>query len=147
MARKIHHFKDFSIVVDGVDIKVDMSRLEGNFNRAQFTLDSAIMTSMVPFMPMLTGQFINETKAASAAIAGSGQVVAGVAPTGRFLYEGNVMVGEKSRSAWAKKGEKKVSTGKSLTYSNGRTSQWFDKAKSKDCDKWVELVKKEVGAG
>lgn len=146
MAQKIHHFKDFSIIVDGVDIKVDMSRLEGNFNRAQFALDSAIMTSMVPFMPMLTGQFINETKGMSAAIAGSGQVIAGVPPMGRFLYEGNVMVGEKSRSAWAKKGEKKETNGKKLTYTRGGP-EWFDKAKSKDCDKWVELVKKEVGAG
>lgn len=147
MAQKIHHFKDFSIIVDGVDLKVDMSRLEGNFNRAQFALDNAIMTSMVPYMPMLTGQFINETRAESAAIAGSGRVVAGAAPTGRFLYEGNVMVGEKSRSAWAKKGEKKVALSKKLTYSNGRTSEWFEKAKSKDCDKWVELVKEEVGTG
>ena len=147
MARKIHHFENFTVITDSVDIRVDMSRIENNFNKAQFALDSAIMTSMVPFMPMQSGQFIAITKGMSAAIAGSGEVVAAAPPSGRFLYEGQAMVGVKSRSAWAKKGEKKETTGKSLTYANGRTSQWFDKAKAKDGDNWVRLVKKTAGGG
>ena len=52
MAKKIHHFKGFSVIEDGVDIRVDMDRLEDNFNRAQYALDSAIMTSMELLMPM-----------------------------------------------------------------------------------------------
>ena len=105
------------------------------------------MTSMEPFMPMQSGQFIAVTKEMSAAIAGTGEVVAAAPPMGRFLYEGQAMVGVKSRSAWAKKGEKKETTGKALTYSKGRTSKWFDKAKAKDGDNWVNLVKKTAGGG
>lgn len=146
MAQKTHHFSGFSVVTDGVEIKVDMSRLENNFNEAQFALDSAIMTSMEPFMPHQTGTFINVTKAMSASVAGTGQVMAAAPPMGRFLYEGKVMVGEKSRSAWAKKGERKVTTGKRLTYSNGRTDHWFDKAKAKDMGSWNDVVKEKVGA-
>ena len=144
MAKKIHHFKGFSIIEDGVDIRVDMDRLEDNFNRAQYELDSAIMTSMEPLMPMETGQFIAVTKGMSAAVAGTGQVVAAAPPSGRFLYEGQAMIGRYSKSAWAKKGEKKVLSGKSLTYTRGGP-KWFDKAKAKDGDNWVRIVKKEVG--
>jgi hypothetical protein len=144
MAKKIHHFKGFSVIEDGVDIRVDMDRLENNFNRAQYALDSAIMTSMEPLMPMETGQFIAVTKEMSAAVAGTGQVVAAATPSGRFLYEGQAMIGRYSKSAWAKKGEKKVLSGKSLTYTRGGP-KWFDKAKAKDGDNWVRIVKKEVG--
>lgn len=147
MAHKIHHFESFSVVTDSVSIEVDLKRLEDNFNRAQYELDSAIMTSMVPYMPRRDGQFINVTKGMSAALAGSGKVVAAAPPYGRFLYEGKVMVGEKSRSPWAKKGEKKVVTGRNLTYSGGGQDHWFDKAKASDGDNWVELVKSIAGGG
>lgn len=147
MAHKIHHFENFSIVSDSISIEVDMKRLEDNFNRAQFALDSAIMTSMEPYMPRRDGQFIAVTKGMSAALAGSGKVVAAAPPYGRFLYEGKVMIGEKSRSSWAKKGERKVVTGKDLTYSGGGQAHWFDKAKAADGDNWVELVKKTAGGG
>lgn len=143
---KVHHFKNFSVVSDGVNIEVDMSRLEKNFNEAQYRLDSAIMTSMEPLMPMQSGQFINVTKGMSAALAGTGQVVAAAPPMGRFLYEGNAMVGQYSRSAWAKKGEKKVLSGGKLSYSRGGP-HWFDKAKEKDMDSWEEVVKKAIGDG
>lgn len=141
---KVHHFKNFSVVTEGVNIEVDMSRLERNFNEAQLRLDSAIMTSMEPFMPKQSGQFIDVTTGMSAAIAGTGQVVAAAPPMGRFLYEGKAMVGQYSRSAWAKKGEKKVLSGGKLDYSRGG-SHWFDKAKEKDMDSWEEVVKKAIG--
>ena len=131
----------------GTTINVDMDRLEDNFNEAQFELDSAIMTSMQPFMPRRDGTFINLTKEQSAAIAGTGKVVAAAPPYGRFLYEGKVMIGERSRSPWAKKGEKKVVTDRDLTYSGGGQAHWFDKAKEVDGDSWVDLVKKTAGGG
>ena len=121
-----------------------MSHMEDNFNQAQYALDSAIMTSMEPHMPMQTGQFIAVTKGMSAAVAGTGQVVAAAPPAGRFLYEGKAMIGRYSKSAWAKKGEKKVLSGGNLTYTRGGP-KWFDKAKAKDGDNWVRIVKKEVG--
>lgn len=147
MAHKIHHFENFTVITDSVSIEVDMKRLENNFNKAQYELDSAIMTSMVPYMPRRDGQFINVTKGMSAALAGTGKVVAAAPPYGRFLYEGKVMIGEKSRSPWAKKGEKKVVTGRDLTYSGGGQAHWFDAAKGADGDNWVNLVKKTAGGG
>lgn len=146
MAKKTHHFSGFTIVESNVHIKVDMDHMENNINRAQYALDSAIMTSMEPFMPMQSGQFIAVTKGMSAAVAGTGKVVAAAPPMGRFLYQGKKMVGIYSRSAWAKKGEKKVLSGGSLKYARGGASaKWFDKAKQKDGNRWVNVVKKEVG--
>lgn len=148
---RIHHFNGFSIKRAGLDIQLDMSRIEGNFNEAQFSLDSAVMTSMVPFMPMRDGSFINRTKTESAALAGTGEVVAAVGPEGRFLYGGKLMVDPSTGSAWARKDAKKVVTTKSLRYSKAphpkAQAGWFDAAKNADGDKWVRTVKKVAGGG
>jgi hypothetical protein len=145
---KIHHFDGFSIQKAGIDIKLDMSRIEGNFNKAQYALDSAVMTSMVPFMPHRDGSFINKTRAESAALAGTGEVVAAAAPEGRFLYEGKVMVDPVTQSAWARKGAKKILTTQSLKYSSPKAqAHWFDAAKKKDAESWVRVVKNVAGGG
>ena len=153
---KTHHFKNFSVVKSGIEIKIDMSRMERNFNNAQYALDSAIMTSMEPFMPLDgPGNFIGRTKAESASLAGTGVVVAAAGPYGRFLYEGKTMVDEKTGSPWARKSANKVPVSQyrgktqakeNLTYSRASAqAHWFDAAKAKDCDNWVDLVKKEIG--
>ena len=145
--KKIIKFKDIKVSTDNMTANVSMKELANRFNKAQYELDSAIMTSMEPYMPRRDGTFINTTKAMSAALAGTGKVIAAAPPYGRFLYEGKVMVGEKSRSPWAKKGEKKVVTGRNLTYSGGGQEHWFDAAKAADGDEWVKLVKKTAGGG
>lgn len=154
--KKIHHFKNFSVVESGIEIKIDMSRMEHNFNNAQKALDSAIMTSMEPLMPLNgPGNFISRTKAESASLAGTGVVVAAAGPYGRFLYEGKTMVDEKTGSPWARQSANKVLVSQyrgktqakeNLTYSRASAqAHWFDAAKAKDCDNWVGLVKKEIG--
>ncbi len=134
-----------------VELDVDLSRFEKQYGKAQYALDSAVMTSMVPYMPMRTGTFVNVTKAMSAAIAGSGTVVAAAPPMGRFLYEGKVMVGERSRSPWANKAEKKVVTEQDLDFFKGShpkvTAHWFDTAKQNHGKSWAELVKRKAGGG
>ena len=152
MARtRIHHFEGFSVKRAGVDIKLDMSRVENNFNQAQYALDSAVMTSMVPFMPHRDGSFINKTRAESAAIAGTGEVVAAAGPEGRFLYQGKLMVDPVTKSAFARKGAKKVLTTQNLKFSKNHNpkaqAHWFDAAKKKDKESWVRTVKNIAGGG
>lgn len=62
---------------------------------------------------------------------GGTQVEIGV-PYARFQAEGKVMVGIHSRSAWAKRGERKVVVGKNLRYHGGalRGSHPFERMKS-----------------
>lgn len=131
-----------------IELDVDLSRFEKQYGKAQYVLDSMVMTSMQPYMPMRTGTFINVTKAMSAAIAGSGTVVAAAPPMGRFLYEGKVMVDEQTGSPWARPGAKKVVTDKDLTYSNPKaTPHWFDTAKKNHGKSWVKAVKNIAGGG
>lgn len=131
-----------------VEMRINLSRFERQYEDAQFALDNMVMTSMQPYMPHRTGTFINVTKAMSAAIAGSGTVVAAAAPMGRFLYEGKVMVDPETNSPWARPGAKKVVTDRELKYSNPKaTPHWFDTAKENHGKSWVREVKKIAGGG
>lgn len=153
----IHHFKNFSVKRADMTADINMSRLENNFNYAQYMLDSMVMTSMEPFMPMQDGSFIKKTKTMSAAIAGTGVVVAAAPPNGRFLYDGKTMVDPKTGSPWARRGAKKVlvsqysgktNARENLSYSRGSAkAHWFDAAKDVDGKQWVKKTKKIAGGG
>lgn len=148
VAGQIEHFPDITIVRSGVKIKVSMERFEKQLKRAQYALDSQIMTDMVPYMPHVTGTFINTTRGMSATLAGSGQVIAAAPPMGRFLYMGVVMVDPATGSPYARLGAKKVVTGRELKYSNPKaTAMWFETAKAKHGESWIKLAKKKAGGG
>lgn len=141
-----YHFTDGTL---SIDANIDLGRIERNIEKAQYFLDSQVMTDMVPYMPMQTGNFIQRTRAMSAAIAGSGNVVAAAPPMGRFLYEGKVMVGVDSHSPFARYGEKKVVTDRDLQYSTAAhpkvEKKWFDAAKRDHGSDWVRMAKKVAG--
>ena len=122
-----------------IDMKVDFDRMETKAGKTQYLLDSRVMEDMIPYMPMRDGLFIATTRAMSQAIAGSGRVVAGAPPFGKFLYEGRVMVDPLTGSPWARKGAKKVVTRKPLAQ-----KRWFDVAKKKHLNEWLDMVNKEL---
>ena len=146
--RKMKHFKSFSIQQGDIQIEIGFDRFSKQYEKAQYQLDNAVMTSMIPFMPHQTGSLVNRARAESAALAGTGKVVAAVPPYGRFLYGGKVMVDPVTGSPWARKGAKKVVTERNLKYGNPKaTPRWFDTAKEKDGKDWVKMVKKKAGGG
>ena len=162
MARRSKRFylKNLSYNVGIIHLKLDTSRFERQFQQAQYYLDGAVMNSMVPYMPMVTGSFINTTRAASAAVQGSGFVYAGYGPQGRYLYEGKVMVDELTGSPWARRGARKVLvseyTGKTnarenITYTHQAhpkaQDHWFEAAKQADGKTWIKGVKRIAGGG
>ena len=131
-----------------LEMRINLSRFEKQFEDAQFVFDSTVMKDMKPYMPHQTGTFINITSAQSASLAGSGTVVAAAAPMGRFLYEGKVMVDPLTGSPWARAGAKKVVTDRDLKYSNPKaTPHWFDTAKKNHGESWVREVKKIAVGG
>ncbi len=157
---KTTHFKGFSIIAGDLKVKLSLSRFDEQYKKAQYQLDGDVMNSMVPFMPMISGSFINTTRAASAAVQGSGQVYAAYGPQGRYLYEGKVMVDEVTGSPFARKGAKKVLVsqyaGKTAAKENieythqahpKAQDHWFDAAKAADGKKWVRRVKATAGGG
>lgn len=154
------HFPKWSIVEGDIRINLDLSRFDKQYQKAQYGLDGDVMTSMIPFMPMQSGSFVNVTRGASAAIQGSGQVYAAYGPAGRFLYEGKTMVSEVTGSTWARLGEQKVLvsqySGKTkakedLVYNKTAhpeaQAHWYEAAKARDGKTWVKNVKKNVGGG
>lgn len=160
MASKTTHFKGFSIIAGDLKVKLSLSRFDEQYKKAQYQLDGDVMNSMVPFMPMISGSFINTTRAASTAVQGSGQVYAAYGPQGRYLYEGKVMVDEVTGSPFARKGAKKVLVsqyaGKTAAKENieythqahpKAQDHWFDAAKAADGKKWVRRVKAMAGGG
>ena len=140
-----------------VELNIDLGRFQGQYSRAQYRLDSMVMTSMIPLMPMQSGTFINVTKGMSAAIAGSGKVVAAAPPMGRFLYEGKGMVDVETGSPYARRGAKKVlvsqyggmtAAKEDLSYGRpGAESHWFEGAKKRHKAEWIRAVKSAAGGG
>lgn len=161
MASTIKHFKKFSVVKGDITASLDLSRFEGQFQEAQEWLDVEVMNDMKPHMPKETGNFIQRTQAMSSAMVGTGIVVAAAPPYGRFLYEGRVMVDAQTGNGprriptdgggyvWRfRKGAKLKATNRPLTYSNpNATPHWFDTAKQKHLNTWVEGVKERAGGG
>ena len=148
MASKTFHFPGFSLVEGGIKVDVSLNRFEKQYQKAQYYLDNQIMNDMVLYMPHQDGTLVNLTRLQSAALAGTGRVVAAAPPQGRFLYEGKVMVDPVTGSPWARKGAKKVVTDRPLTYSNPKaTPHWFDTAKESHGKAWVKGVKRIAGGG
>ena len=149
MANTVAHVPGFHFDSGSVEAFLNPDNLNKKINKAQYMLDSIIMEDMEPYMPKETGQFIALTKEISAAYAGSGKVCAGTAPMGRFLYEGKVMVGDDTGSAFAKLGEKKHVIDKDLTYNTNKNPlagpRWFERAKADNGTDWVKLVKESFG--
>jgi len=145
---KIRHFKNYSIVKNGVEITLNLDRFNKQFQDAQTELDEAVWTSMKPLLPLNTGLLIQRTQAINDSLAGTGKVCAAAGPYGRFQYMGKVMVDPVTNSPWARPGAKKIVTGRSLTYSNPKTTpEWFDEAKRRDGKQWIEKVKETAGGG
>lgn len=145
---KMFHFPKWSLVEGDIKVNVSLNRFEKQFQDAQYWLDGQVMNDMVPYMPHRDGTFVNLTRMRSAALQGTGKVVAGAPPQGRFLYEGKVMIDPVTGSPWARKGAKKVVTERPLTYSNPKaTPHWFDTAKDAHGKAWVKGVKRIAGGG
>ena len=160
MASKMTHFKGISVVDGDIRIKLKFSRFDKQFQRAQYQLDGNVMNSMVPFMPMISGDFVDVTRAISASVQGSGRVYAAYGPAGRFLYQGKVMVSPVTGSTWAKKGGKKVLVSQYSGKTKAREdleytktahpkaqAKWFDAAKKADGKTWIKQAKKTAGGG
>lgn len=161
MAKKIHKIKPIVVNKKNMRLELGTELLNRNLNNAQKALDEAVMKSMIPFMPMDTGQFIHTTKSMSEAIEGSGKVVAAAPPYGRYLYEGYVMVDSKTGKGpmkipdgmggynlrWHKDATLRP-TNRRLSYYRGKnpqvTDHWFEAAEKKDADKWLKVVDEEM---
>jgi len=162
MAKKIQMLpvQNIKLKTGNMTLVLSLDRLEKQFQRAQYDLDSTIMTDMEVFMPKQDGTFVNATKAMSQAIAGSGRVVAAAPPFGRFLYYGKTMVDVETGSPFARPAAKKVlvsqfggktNAKENLDLSRGinprAQAEWFEVAKKYYGKVWIRKAKKTAGGG
>ena len=149
MASKTFHFPSFSIVKGDIKVNVSLNRFEKQFQEAQYWLDGQVFTYMEKYMPFRDGNMRNVSAIMSRSMQGSGQVIAGAPPYGRFLYEGKVMVDPVTGSPWARAGAKKVVTDRDLVFDKTAhpraTDHWFDAAKEQYVKSWAKGVKKRAG--
>ena len=96
----------------------------------QKLVDSECMRYMSPYMPRRQAGEL-EHMMVMATVVGSGQIdIPG--PYAHYLYEGVLYVSPTTGSAWAKKNEIKVPTGKALAYAGApmRGKKWFERMKA-----------------
>lgn len=146
---KTFHFPSFSMVAGDITVNISLNRFEKQFQEAQNWLDGQVFMDMEKYMPFRDGNMRNVSAIMSRSMQGTGQVVAGAPPYGRFLYEGKVMVDPLTGSPWARAGAKKVVTDRDLvldTTAHPRaTDHWFDAAKTENVKSWVKGVKRIAG--
>lgn len=113
----------------------------------QKLIDSECMRYMSDYMPRRqTGEL--EHKMVMATVIGSGEIDT-PGPYAHYLYEGILYVSPTTGSAWAKKNEIKVPTGKELTYTGApmRGKKWFERMKTDHKDDILESVQKLIAMG
>lgn len=111
--------------------------------RVQAFLDKTTAEYLQKYVSRKSG--VQEKSIPIASKYGSGKIIINV-PYARFQAEGKAMVGIKSRSAWARKGERKVVTGKTLKYHSEklRGSHPFERMKADKRDSILLQTAKEA---
>lgn len=146
---KTFHFPSFSMVAGDITVNISLNRFEKQFQEAQNWLDGQVFTDMEKYMPFRDGNMRNVSAIMSRSMQGTGRVIAGAPPYGRFLYEGKVMVDPVTGSPWARAGAKKVVTDRDLVFDKiahpRATDHWFDAAKDQYVKSWAKGVKKRAG--
>lgn len=133
----------FNTKIGNVGIKIDTTRINKNLREAQKALNIAVRDDCEPFVPHLNGGLRDSFKF------GNDDVYSGFveydAKYAHYQYMGELYLAANG-SSWAGKYEKKYPSGKPLQYHEpGTGRKWFESAKQKNLQKWVNIVKDEVG--
>ena len=136
-----YHFPYISYVYGGLRVEIDLKPYEQKHIAAQQWLGDRVLEDCRAVMPLLTGGMQQRSY-----VRYGGREVVFPGPSARFQYGGKVMVDPDTGSPWARKGVKKVLTDRPLTYSNPEaTDHWFDTAKARNGEYWINGVKERIG--
>lgn len=140
---EMQHFPSFSYVSGNFRVNLSLDRFSQQFQEAQQWLGDRVLEDCRAVMSLLTGSLQQRSHTED-----GGRKVVFPGPYGRFQYGGKVMVDPVTGSPWARKGVKKVLTDRPLTYSNPEaTDHWFDTAKARNGEYWINGVKQKGGGG
>lgn len=134
---------------DCMDINVSFDRLARYMSASQRALDNQILTDMVDYIPMETGNLTRQTLAINRENVGSGELVLDATDYARYLYHGKLMIDPETGSAWARPQAIKVLTDQDLEYSkvaHGKAgAHWFERAKEERKRTWLKVARQAAG--
>lgn len=139
--------------VGNVDIKIDTSRIDRNTREAQKLLNEQIVADCDPLIPFQQGALRNSVNYPEGVYGGE---IEWNTPYAHYQYEGeiygpNIPIYDTQGNItewFSPKGKKKNPTGKPITYhpeGTERGDHWFERAKEKNLQSWVDLVRKTAG--
>lgn len=140
--------------IGNVETKFNDKRIDRNMKEAQKLLNLAVRTDCEPLVPLMNGQL---RRSATFPEGVYGGVLEYNTPYAHYQYVGEVYGPNIPRKddngniiGWySPPGKKKHPTGRKMAkYSQSGTGpEWFSKAKERHGDKWLRLVREEVGKG
>ena len=149
--------RSFRTQSGAVRVAFDGTELSGRLEKAYDALHEMAAEDMLPYMPARTGGFRERTRAANAAMAGSGHIYAGVGPMGRYLYRGRAMADAATGRGPAMipgvgprfaRGASLTATDRPLRYSAaGARPAWFETAKARRIGVWTSEVQRIINGG
>lgn len=129
-------------VVGGVGIKLDTSRLDKNIREAQRRLNEQIVADCDPYIPFQQGALRGSVRFPEGPYGGQ---IEWNTPYAHYQYHGELYLTEDGRS-YADKYEQKFPTRKPLEqHMPGTTDKWFEEAKLRNKEQWIDLVKRTAG--
>lgn len=119
----------------------------GECGPVQKLVDSECMRYMGDYMPRRQVGELEHMMVLVTTI-GSGEIDT-PGPFAHYLYEGILYVSPTTGSAWAKKNEIKVPTGKELTYAGApmRGKKWFERMKADHKEDILQSARKALSKG
>lgn len=134
---------------DCMDINVSFDRLARYMSASQRAVDNQILTDMVDYIPMETGNLTRQTLAINRENVGSGELVLDATDYARYLYRGKLMIDPETGSAWARPQTIKIMTDQDLEYSRAAQgkagSHWFERAKEERKRTWLKVARQAAG--
>lgn len=107
-------------------------------SEAERVLAKRVEKDTRPYVPVRSGSLVERTEV-------QGRFVVYPGPYAMMLYQGRVMVGEKTGRAFARRGEKKKSIDRKLVFRRAQArDHWFLAAKKENLTDWTIAVRKAV---
>ena len=129
-------------VVGCVGIKMDTSRLDKNIREAQRKLNEQIVADCDTYVPFQQGALRGSVRFPEGLYGGQ---IEWDSPYAHYQYQGELYLTEDGRS-YAHKNEQKFPTGTPLEqHMSGTKEKWFEEAKLRNKEQWVNLVKRTAG--
>lgn len=128
-----NYFPNIKTQYGSVSMTLDMSRINGNFEKAQEYLGNQVLTDCTPYTPFQSGTLRNSGKVES-----GGEEVVWTSPYARYQYYGMKMIGP---------APKQLTDIPLVQHAPGTLPYWFEEAKSACRDVWLATVKRIAGGG